>query len=108
MSRSSPSTSGPGAVELIEEGMHLLRRAPAGVLLVYYAGTAPFALGLLFFLAYTTWFLPTGPELVWLALGLAGLFAVMKGAQAMFCVRILALRLGAGEPAWSWRRFLAS
>jgi hypothetical protein len=38
-----------GAIELIEEALHLLRGAPAGLILTYYVGTLPFLLGALFF-----------------------------------------------------------
>ncbi len=96
--------SEPSAIELIEEAVQLLRRAPAGVLAVYYLGAVPFVLGLLFFWAHATWFRPTGATIAWSALGLVGLFAVMKTAQAEFCARLLAQRLGAAAPAWSGRR----
>lgn len=94
----------PTAIGLVEEAVHLLRQAPAGAFAIYYAGTVPFALGLLFFWAHTTWFRPAGETIAWGALGLVGLFALMKAAQAEFCARLLALRLGAGAPAWAWGR----
>ena len=40
-----------GAIELIEEAVHLLRRAPLSVLAGYYAGSLPFVLALLYFWA---------------------------------------------------------
>jgi hypothetical protein len=96
--------AGPGAIELMEEAVHLLRGAPAGTLAIYYAGSAPFILGLLFFWAHTTWFTPPATTVAWAALGLVVLFAVMKVAHAEFCARLLARRLGAEPPAWSWAR----
>ena len=93
----------PAAIALIEESVHLLRGAPAATLVIYYAGAVPFVLGLLFFWAYATWFQPAGAQLAWGALGLVGLFALMKATQAEFCARLLAARLGAVAPAWSWR-----
>jgi hypothetical protein len=93
-----------GAIELIEEAVHLLRSAPAGVFAIYYAGSAPFILGLLFFWAHTTWFTPPAAAVAWAALGLVVLFAAMKVAHAEFCARLLARRLGAEPPAWSWAR----
>jgi hypothetical protein len=41
-------SGGPSAIQLVEESVHLLRRTPAVVLAIYYAGTAPFALALVF------------------------------------------------------------
>ncbi|MSU47481.1 MAG: hypothetical protein EXS37_00030 [Opitutus sp.] len=95
----------PSGLELIEEAVHLLRSAPAATLAIYYAGAVPFVLGLLFFWAHTTWFQPSLAQVAWSALGLVGLFATMKATQAEFCGRLLAARLGAPEPEWSWRRF---
>ena len=44
---------GPGALELIEQAVHLLRCAPAGFCWPtgYYFGSLPFVLGLLYFWA---------------------------------------------------------
>jgi hypothetical protein len=95
----------PAALELVEEAVHLLRRAPAATLALYYAGTVPFILGLLFYWAHTTWFRPSGDAVAWGALGLVVLFALMKVAQAEFCAHLMALRLGAASPAWSWQRW---
>lgn len=105
VSRAARRATEPAAIELIEEAVHLLRCAPAGALAVYYAGAVPFVLGLLFFWAHTSWFHPSGDIVAWGALGLVALFVAMKTAQAEFCARLLALRLGAEPPAWSWKRF---
>jgi hypothetical protein len=95
----------PPALQLVEEAVHLLRGASAATLAVYYAGAVPFVLGLLFFWAHATWFAPSGEQLAWGALGLVALFLAMKAAQAEFCARLMAARLGAPLPAWSWARF---
>jgi hypothetical protein len=77
-----------GAVEILEEAVHLLRGAPPAAMAVYLAGAIPFFVGLLFFwtdMARN----PFAAE--WLAaesLGLAGLF-VWKGVwQAVFQARL--------------------
>jgi hypothetical protein len=97
-------TGEPSALELVEEAVHLLRRAPAGTLAIYYFGAGAWVLGFLFFWAHTTWFAPSSAQLAWSALGLVGLFAVLKVAQAEFCARLLAQRMGDTPPAWTWRR----
>ena len=94
----------PGAIELIEESIHLLREAPKAVLAVYFAGCALFVLGFLFFWAYVTWFTPPLAMMAWSACGLTLLFAVMKTAQADFCQRLMAIRLDAAPPGYSLRR----
>jgi hypothetical protein len=96
----------PGAIELIEESLHLLRGAPKGVLAIYLAGTAPFVLGFLFFWAYVTWFTPPPSVIAWAACGMAFLFAAMKTAHADFCARLLAIRLRAPAPGFSPGRLL--
>ena len=98
------SADTPSAVELIEESVHLLRRARPGTLAIYYGGSAPFAIGLAFFWARTTWFRPTNAAVAAGALGLVALFTLMKAAHAEFCGRLLAQRLGEATPAWSWAR----
>ncbi len=94
----------PGGLELVEEAVHLLRRAPAATLALYYAGSVPFVLGLLFYWAHTTWFRPRGDAVAWGALGVVVLYVAMKVMHAEFCARLMALRLGAQPPAWSWAR----
>jgi len=42
---------GPGAVDLLEEAVHLLRAAPASLYGFYALGTLPFVLGFLYFWA---------------------------------------------------------
>jgi hypothetical protein len=102
--KGNPRRLEPSAIALVEESVHLLRTAPNSSLLIYYAGAVPFTLGFLLFWSHTTWFQPGAATLAWGALGLVGLFAAMKAAQAEFCARLLAQRLGAPPPAWSWRR----
>jgi hypothetical protein len=84
--------------------MHLLRGVPAGALAVYYAGSAPFVLGVLFFWAYMTWFTPPPVVNAWAAAGLVALFAGMKAAHAEFCARLMAQRMGSEAPPLSWAR----
>ncbi len=96
--------AGPTAIDVVEESVHLLRQAPAGTLAIYFAGTAPFVLGVVFFWARTAWFRPSDEAVALAALGLVGLFAWMKWAHAEFCGRLLRQRLGEVPEAFSWRR----
>lgn len=48
MSRTPASREGGGAVDFLEEAVHLLRRAP-GSLAAYYLGSLPFVVGFLYF-----------------------------------------------------------
>ena len=79
-----------GALELIEEAIHLLRAAPAAALASYYAGTLPFVLGLLYFWADMSRSAFAAQHLAGSALGLALLFVWMKCWQAIFVRRIRA------------------
>lgn len=94
----------PGAVDLVEEAIHLLRAAPPAAWAAYLAGAAPWVLALGYFWAKASWFAPRPAELLWHALGLAGLYVWLKVAQAEFCGRLRAVRMGAEAPALSWRR----
>src|SRR5262249_41776946 len=49
--QSSGADAGRSGLDLIEEAMHLLRRAPASTLAVYYAGAIPFTIVFLYFWA---------------------------------------------------------
>lgn len=103
---SSPSgAAGPGAIELIEESVHLLRTTPAATFSLYYAGSGAFVLGLLYFWAGTTWFAPDPGEIFFGAMGLAVLFGVMKACHAEFCARLMAACFRQPPPALGWARF---
>jgi hypothetical protein len=96
----------PAALDLLEEAVHLLRTAPPRVLLAYYVGAIPFALGLLFFWAdmscgaYAPRRCPTA------ALGLACLFIWLKCWQAVFTSALRARLAAAPAPAWDRSRWL--
>ncbi|WP_438479661.1 hypothetical protein [Oleiharenicola lentus] len=99
--------SEPRAVELLEEAVHLLRRNPL-TLAVYYLGAAPFGVALLYAWARVTWFAPENGAIALGALGLAGLFGLMKVAQHQFARRLFAARSGGEGAAWKWRELPAA
>lgn len=73
-----------GPLELIEEGVHLVRRSPPGVLLQYYAGSIPFVMGLLYFVVDMSRHPRADDRCAGEALALALLFAWMKWRQCLF------------------------
>jgi hypothetical protein len=98
MSTPDSRLTGPSALALFEESVHLLRRTPAATFVVYFAGAVPWVAGVLYFWARATWFAPGVGERALAALVLVGLFAGLKVAQAEFCARLLADRLGTTPP----------
>ena len=97
---------GKGPLELIEEAVHLLRLAPVSVLSVYYVGSLPFVLGVLYFWADMSRSAWAERRLSAAALGLSLLFCWMKVWQAVFARQALALVKG-DPPAWpGWRQWV--
>jgi hypothetical protein len=96
-------TDGPGALGLLEEAVALIRTAPAELLGLYYAGSAPFVLGFLFFWAEMSRGAYARERCAGYALLLAILFCFMKAGQALFAARVRRLARREPEPAWSWR-----
>jgi uncharacterized protein DUF4129 len=92
-----------GAVDLYEEAVYLLKRAPASALAAYYAGSLPFVLGFLFFWADMSQSAFAYDHCAPAALGLALLFTWMMYWQAIFVRELDAELSGAPAPAW-WSR----
>ena len=92
-----------GAIELIEEAVHLLRRAPTAILASYYAGGLPFVLASLYFWADMSRSPFAYQHLAGGALGLAALFVWMKLCHSIFARRLRALMAGEPLPALSFR-----
>lgn len=95
---------GKGALELIEEAIHLLRLAPGATLACYYTGTLPFVLAALFFWADMSRSPFAAQHLSGAALGLALLFIWMKFWQTVFASRLRAQISSTEPPHWGWRR----
>jgi hypothetical protein len=99
--------SGPvekGGVEILEEGLNLLRQAPAELLFPHYLGTLPFALGFLFF--WDEMSVRTGANLAAASLGLALLFAWKCFGQARFARRLTARLEGEAPQPLAFREAL--
>ncbi|MBF0530348.1 MAG: hypothetical protein HQK55_13965, partial [Deltaproteobacteria bacterium] len=78
-----------GAIDLVEEAVHLLRMTSTGALACYYLGAMPFVLGFLFFWADMSRSPWAADYCAPTALGLAGLFIWMKCWQSVFTNRLL-------------------
>jgi hypothetical protein len=90
MKRAQRRQQGRGAFDVIEEATHLLRTAPIATLTIYYLGTIPFVLGLLFFWADMSRS-PLAPQHIASAsFGVALLFFWMKFCQTIFARRVRA------------------
>ncbi len=102
---------GRHSLDVIEDGVHLLREAPLGVHLAYHVGTAPFVLALLWFWSDMTRGAFADVRCAPAALGLAALYLWMKAWQSVFAARLTAaLRLGPELP-WTpgrWLRLLST
>lgn len=96
--------AGLPAFELLEEAVHLLRGAPAGVFVAYYAGAVPFVLTLLYFWADMSRGALAGGRCAGGALLLAVLFVWMKVWQSVFAARLRAELTGGEPPRWTPRR----
>ncbi|KAF0178355.1 MAG: hypothetical protein FD161_1904 [Limisphaerales bacterium] len=96
--------AGLPAFELLEEAVHLLRGAPAGVFVAYYAGAVPFVLALLYFWADMSRGALAGGRCAGGALLLAALFVWMKVWQSVFAARLRTELTGGEPPRWAPRR----
>jgi hypothetical protein len=96
---------GKGPLDLIEEAVHLLRRAPAATLLTYYLGSLPFVLGLLYFWADMSRSSFAERRLPLAAFGMTMLFLWMKCWQAVFARRMRAQVSGETVPQMGRREW---
>jgi len=105
MTRAERRQLDKGAIELIEEAFQLLRRAPAALLAIYYAGSLPFVLALLYFWADMSRSPFADRHVAGAALGMGGLFLWMKFCHALFARRLRAVMTGESLSALSWRHY---
>ncbi len=77
-----------GAVQLIEEAVHVLRKIPVVFFIPYYLGTMPFLLGLLYFWNDMAKNAFARDYCLTASLGLALLYVWMKTWQSVFSIKI--------------------
>lgn len=104
MSSVKKRRAGRPALELVETAVHLLRTAPAGVLLSYYAGSIPGVLGLLYFWADMSRGAFARERLIEASLTAAGLYLWMKCWHAVFASKLRAHLLLEREAPWTFGR----
>jgi hypothetical protein len=105
MKRKDRNRSGKSAVDILEEAMHWLRANPS-LLALYYFGSLPFILGLLYY--WTD--MSTGAD-AWkhcseASWGLALLFIWMKAWQSFYARRLLEKVRGEPSSAWGLGRMM--
>ena len=92
------------AIRVIEEAVHILRMAPGTLLCVYYLGSVPFVLGLLYFWADMSRSANANEYSAAAALGLAFLFVWMKVWHTVFAYQVRAQIYGEIRSPWSLQR----
>ena len=99
------SNDGPGAIQIIEEAVHLLREAPITVLTPWFIGVFPFLAGLALFWAEISRGRSADALLGWTSLVLAALYIWMGCWQSIFCGRLQALRAEAPFPVYGLKDY---
>jgi LPXTG-motif cell wall-anchored protein len=95
-----------GALDLIDEAVHLLRRAPFHILLNYFIGSGPFVLGVLYFwtdMAMSPFAVSHCAEA---AVGVTLLYVWMKSWQSIYAVQLYAHAANLMPPQFGIRRIL--
>jgi len=101
MARRSKGRGEHGAIELIEQAVHLVRTAGGTTLATYLIGTLPFVLGLLFFWMDTSRSAFADRRLAEASLAVAVLFVWMKCWQTVYAARLHAQLAGGEPPRWT-------
>ncbi len=104
MSRKLHNQYGRGAIEVIEEAVHLLRTSPATLFVSYYLGSLPYVIGFLYFWADMSRSAFAQNRCGVAALGLSALFLWMKGWQAVFASQLRARISVDAASRWSLSR----
>ncbi len=95
-----------GAIEIVEEAVHLLRTAPSSVFVIYYLGSLPFILGLIYFWADMSKSAVADQHCAEMSLFLAILYVWMKCWQAIFAAQLKACIAHRSVLPWSWTQVL--
>ena len=104
MKQSRSPLPAQGALEIIEEAVHLLRRSSATRIASYYIGSLPFILGFLYFWADMSRSAFAQRYCAGAAIGLSILFLWMKCWQAIFTQGLKDELCGEAKTGWNVRR----
>ena len=105
--KKAPRHHSKSAILLLEEAVHLLRKAPMFLLSGYYIGTLPFILGLFYFWADMSRSADAQSYHAVASLGVALLYIWMKCWHVMFAARVKMNISGQPLPQWSFQRLLS-
>jgi hypothetical protein len=94
------------AILILEEAVHLLRKAPLFLLSSYYIGALPFILGLFYFWADMSRSADARSYHAVASLGIALLYIWMKCWQVVFAARVKMSISGQPVPRWTLQRML--
>ena len=95
------------AILLLEEAVHILRKAPLSLLSAYAIGTLPFVLALFYFWADMSRSADVQRYHAVASLGLALLYIWMKCWHVVFAVRVKMTLSGESPPRWPYHRILS-
>ena len=99
-----PGVPARSGLDLLDEAFHRLRLAPVGTLAIYYAGTLPFILALLYFCADQSHSPDAATRATSGGLVVTLLFLLMKTCQAVFTAQLSAPLRQHGAAPWTWAR----
>jgi len=105
--KKAPKQHSKSAILLLEEAVHLLRKAPLFLLSTYYIGTLPFILGLFYFWADMSRSADAQSYHAVASLGIALLYIWMKCWHVVFAARVKMNISGQPVPQWSYQRILS-
>jgi hypothetical protein len=97
---------GRPAIDVIEDAVHLLRTSPMSLMLTYYTGAVPFALGLLYFWADMSRGAFAHRRCAASSLGMALLYVWLKCWQAVFAAKLRERLAAAPVSKWPMQRVL--
>lgn len=95
---------GRPAIDIVEDAVHLLRTSPLSLLLTYYTGAIPFALGLLYFWAEMSRGAFAERRIAFASFGMALLFLWLKCWQSVFTTKLRARVAALPDAKWDLRR----
>lgn len=98
--------AGTPALDLVEEAVALLRRAPAAAHLAYYFGAVPFWLGVLYFLSDMSRDAYAAEHVADWSLAVALLYVWKKTWQTVSTAKLRAALAGSPDAPWTTRRIL--